>query len=364
MIKLYAILLSLSTLLLISACETEEYFNGELVDSEVVITFPNAGGLEPFSATFTELDDIAVDLAIEGNVNAVMVGIADSSDDVGLVDIANGVGTFTATPTALGIPDAGDALELRFTAPLPGGGTTTRLFDIEITDPITISPPIFIQQNPVSNYVSFSVETAGAPVDGITVMLGTGDELATVATPANGWNAEGDSLAVVGASYEVGDTVLVSVTANSGAKMTSSQTSAIVRTYAFGNESEEIAFDSVGAGYDLVAGGASVAGADTTDIELSADALNQIQILSQNGAEFVETSGLYEGGDRVVIQEAYDTGTPASITGDLEEGDELIYRTERTVDGETEVYYGIIQVTDVDRTNEGNDSLSLRYKFE
>ena len=361
--KLYAILFLLSTALLISACETDEYFNGELVDPEVVISFPNAGGLEPFGDAFTELDDVSVDLAVEGNVSTVTVGVV-GGDDVGSVDIAGGTGTFTATPAALGVPGAGDGLQLRFTAALPDGGTTSRLFDIEITDPVTISPPIFIQQNSVQNYVSFSVATAGAPVEDITVAVGTGDELTTVAAPSGGWNAEGDSLAIVGANYEAGDTVAVNVTANSGASTTTSQTSAIVRPYTFANESEEIAFDSVGAGYDLVAGGASVAGADTTDIELSVDALNQIQILSQNGTGFVETTGLYEGGNIVAIREAYDSGTPTTITGDLEEGDEFIYRTERTVDGETQVYYGIVQVTDVNRTNEGDDSLSLRYKFE
>ena len=363
MTKLYAILGSLSTVLLISACETEEYFNGELVDPEVVISFPNAGGLEPFGASFTELDDVSVDLAVEGGASAVTVGVT-GGEDVGSVDIANGTGTFTATPAALEVPNAGDALQLRFSAPLPDGGTTTRLFNVNITDPITLSPTLFIQQNATNNYVVFAVETAGASIDGITVMTGTGEELTAATAPAGGWNAAGDSIAVVGANYEVGDTVAISVTATSGDKTTTNQTSAIVRTFAFENESPEVALDSVGAGYDLVAGGASAAGVDTTDVELSVNELNQIQLLSQNGTGFVAVSGLYETGDRVAIQEAYDGGTPAAITGDLEEGDELVYRTERTVGDEVQVYYGIIQITDVNRTNEGNDSLSLRYKFE
>ncbi len=362
--KLYAILLSLSTILAISACDTEEYFDGELIEPEVVITFPEIGGSGPFGATYTELDDITVNLAVEGNVNALTVGVVDSSDDVGLVDITNGVGTFTSSLAPLGIPDAGDALQLRFTATLPDGGTTTRLLDVETTDPITLSPAIFIQQNSVSNYVSFSVATESASVDDVTVMTGTGDELSTVSAPTDGWNLAGDSVAIVGANYAVGDTVTIRVDATSDAVATSSQTSAIVRTFAFPNESEEVELASAGAGYDLVAGGSSVAGVDTTDIELSTNALNQIQLLSQNGTDFVETEGLYETGDIVAIRAAYDAGTPMGITSDLEAGNEIIYRTERTIEGETSVYYGIIQITDVDRTNEGDDAISLQYKFE
>ena len=366
MTRLYKILLPFCAIIMAVSCEEAEYFNGELIDPEVVIRFPNAGGFEPFGATFTELDNVIIDVAVEGNVSTLTVGITDSTDNFGTVNISNGMGTFEASPEQLGIPDARNEAQLRFTATLPGGGTTTRLFDIEITDPVTIAPPIFIQQNDEDNYLTFSAATDSASIDNITVMVGTDeDALSTVPAPMDGWNAKGDSIAIVGGDYEVGDTVLVNVTASSGSATSSSQSSAIVRTYNFPNESETIAFDSVGAGYDLVAGGASIAGADTTDIELTVDnTLNTIRISSQNETRFVQTSGLYNEGDVVAVREAYEAGMPATASDDLEEGDELIYRTERTVNGETQVYYGIIQITDVNRTNEGNDSVSLRYRFE
>ena len=344
----------------ISSCEENEIVI-PFTESDNLLTFPTYPSL---GASFTEIDPVVVPINVGGSVTSVEVRSEDGSMNFGSVAISSGEGSFETSLSELGITVAGSSADLRFVVTEASGDEVRYPFTVSTTDPIALTAPEGVVQNGEAYFFNFEADAAIADISDVSVLQKVG--AAGIYAPVAGEFTTSDSVGIVGANYMVGDSVFTQVSITGNGLTSTAEAFTVVGAYTFANESEEeIQLDNASPAYDLVAASDTIVGAPTADIEFTLGPLNLVGFQSGNGTTFVpvdeeDANDVYAAGNQVAIEALYEAGTPVSEVIDVEEDDTFVYRTMR---GE-EAIYGIIRITDVERTNDDDsDSLAFTYKY-
>ncbi|MEO1253848.1 MAG: hypothetical protein AAFY41_03040 [Bacteroidota bacterium] len=387
-------LTSLMMLVIISCDENEDLLAFEEADNK--ITFPDHPA---FSATFTSLDEVILDIAVEGGTTSLEVeGRVDTDDDdnpVNLVDygtvaISGGEGNFTSTIANLQL-ESPNSVEMAFS-----DGDTERLFSLSIANPATIESTTSTEVNLDSIFsVVFSAESENGVIDSYDVFLKNGEQSTYSTTP----NAEGtgtttelmDSLTFTAsrANYAIGDTVFFRVDFNSGSLTASASGTVLVKGVAL-TESDDITLrtpdyaissgvtDSLLNAYNLkafkhISDELLTTSPDSADIQLAV-----------NGGELEITTGTGSGTSFVVagstfsfakatyesVKAAFDAGTSTTTVGDIESLDdgtvlliELGSIPQSGAPAADNRRYAVVQVGEISKADGGVTSeVTLSYK--
>ncbi len=328
------LLTSLMVLVIISCGENEDLLQFNEADNK--ITFPD---YPAFSASFTSLDVVTMDVAVDGDATSLTVTGADG-DDFGTVAIASGTGTFTRTLAELGNPEDET---LTFS-----DGTTVKLFDVTINNPITLEGTTSSQVNLDSTFsIVFSGETENGVIDSYDLFLKNGEQASYPGTP----NAEGSgttteledsvAFAAANASYAIGDTIFYRVDYNSGSLTASKSGTIIIKEVAL-TETGSITLrtpdylisaaveDSLRNAYNFkafkyMADSVLATDIDSADVQLLLNA-GELDIATGagSGTSFVVADGTFSFSSATYesIKTAYDAGTPVTTVGDIESLDD------------------------------------------
>ncbi|BDC99456.1 hypothetical protein [Persicobacter psychrovividus] len=124
-----------------AACDEEDYFEGttDLRKPEVVISFPDGGGFEPFGQTVdTTQTDFTVNVEVSGpqaaQVTSLQVTTSESGGPVESIAISDGKGTFSGTLADYGLNAENDNVVLVFTE---SATPSSKNFDITV-----VAPPV------------------------------------------------------------------------------------------------------------------------------------------------------------------------------------------------------------------------------
>lgn len=213
--------------LVFSSCDDEED-TIPFTEAANDISFPDH---PDFSASFTSIDDVILDVAVDGPASSLSVtGDGQSFGDVALT---NGSGNFTRTLADLGYPwtDPANSLELSFAAT-----SSRRLFDISISNPISMDFTVGSGNNAVdfntstsvsldsSYFIYFEAATENAIIDNYEIFVKIGEKSDYPDDPAidvnvNSNEIEEESAALVADSaiYDISDTIYYRLVINSGA---------------------------------------------------------------------------------------------------------------------------------------------------
>ncbi|MEM9299521.1 MAG: hypothetical protein AAGA64_14190 [Bacteroidota bacterium] len=213
--------------LVFSSCDDEED-TIPFTEAANDISFPDHAD---FSASFTSIDDVILDVAVDGPASSLSVtGDGQSFGDVALT---NGSGNFTRTLADLGYPwtDPANSLELSFAAT-----SSRRLFDISISNPISMDFTVGSGDDAVdfntstsvnldsSYFIYFEAAPENAIIDNYELFIKIGEESDYPDDPAinvnvNSNEIEEASAALVADSaiYDLSDTIYYRLVVNSGA---------------------------------------------------------------------------------------------------------------------------------------------------
>lgn len=225
-----------------TACDEEEDLlaNREAAND---ISFPD---YPAFSATFTSLDQVVLDVAVEGP--ATSLSVSGDGQSFGDVNITGGTGTFTSTLANLGL-SAGDDIQLTFT-----DGETRRFFTVSVVNPIAFNYTVGSGSSAV-NFTSsttvnldsafniyFEASTVNGTIDNYQVFTKNGKNADYPTAPdvessVGGTSIEEEALSLIAddASYDIGDTLYYNLVLNAGSLSASSERTVIVTQVALAN---------------------------------------------------------------------------------------------------------------------------------
>ena len=365
-----------------TACDPDE--KGTAFDGPVIVV--NSNG------SFSELDPVNFTIQVEnGTASSMLVerleGLTSTKVELGSKSFgsstpANGLFTFDKTLVDLGLDKAGATALLLFSSEIEGKTYWEKL-NVSVRNPISIGDPFgyddkgakvakAVTRDGNTLYLDLLVETKSAVIDEINVesKVGSGGEWSPIALAPSGdaWGDGGtatkmtDSIAITGADYFYGDTLFYRVNTTSGALSSTATKQIIIGKWELANLSDNITLDNENMAFDLVEEEPYDEDSDLlADIRFVLGAGNMLGFTSDTGAEFVvSTKAVFTSGDRLEIMDIFEESVKLPIIVDVEIDDVFIYRTVR----EDDVYYGIIRVTNVYRTNTDNtDYFSFEYKY-
>ncbi len=357
--KLAINILIIGLLVISFACEKEEHaVNTETKDSP---------GFKLAPGPITELDDnVSVSVSDVGSgITEFTIIHHSTGNEVGSVSISDGEGTAVIPKGDIGLAKAGDAANLLFEG--NNSLNSTRKTSVAMTHPVTtfeLSEGT-VYNNDAPHKLYFAVAPVQETVEDVTVekKVGVNSDYTTDST----FTTLEDSLMFMGSPYENSDTVYYRITASDGDETTTpKELSFVVQKWSFANSGSAILDTTTNHAFDLVANEHVMAGGDTSDIEWIHDPVNnEIGIESNQNAMFDKVNAsetLWMNNDINVIKASY-TDTDAQQThNDVKPGDYFIYKTTRTMDGETKEHYGMIKIVQTYFTESGDgDYLEFEY---
>lgn len=197
-------LLAVFAVVIFSCDENEETL--AFVEAENNIVFPD---YPTYSATFTTLDNVVLDIEVDGSASSLDV-TGEDGGSFGSVAIASGTGTFTRTLAELGNPSSE---ELSFS-----DGETNRLFEITIENPASVRGTTSSEVELDSVFsIAFDASSVNGVIDGYSLFIKNGSNAVFPGVPNSSDTNTGieleDSLAFTAnnAGYSIGDTIFYKV---------------------------------------------------------------------------------------------------------------------------------------------------------
>ncbi|MGB3618228.1 MAG: hypothetical protein WBA12_08915, partial [Catalinimonas sp.] len=337
------LLLSLPLAVMLTSCEDAEDVL-TYVDPDNDLTFVGAPG---FSTSFSELDEtVTVQVRNGGPDTDLEVELADGTQ-LGTVTLSGGQGSFVTTLSALGLAEDGDGEEIRFYAD-GAGGRVYRSLNVSVFEPISLSASDEEIRQTDEDTVTFSwdVEASETALGTITAVVTAGGATIDSVTV----NAEG-SLSYDGSRFEVGDTVMLTLTAASanGTLTTVATEMFVIETFAFENESDAIVLDSNAVGYDLMGDSLTMMMDDADLIRELTQNSTAIQLSTSDSLSLIEISeDDFDTGDQVATEELFATGTIVDMVM-LSESEDAYYAYRLQMADGT-FMYGLLKIDEVDLT--------------
>lgn len=358
---------------ILSCGENEDLLQFQEADNK--ITFPD---YPAFSASFTTLDQVELDVAVSGSSTSLNV-TGEDGDDFGVVNISNGTGSFSRTLANLGNPETETLIF--------SDGETERLLGLEISNPASIlsTTSETVSLDSVFSVV-FEAETVNGAIDSYDLFMKIGEETEYSVTP----NAEGlgnttllkDSLAfdALNANYSINDTIFFRVDFNSGALSASTSGSVVVTeleltelgTFELRTPDYEISSgvtDSLRNAYnfkvfDYIDDETLVTDLDSADVQLQLnDGELDVVTGTGSGTSFVLAEDGFATGTYQAIRDAFAAGTPTNTVSDIESLDDdaviLIQLGNIPQEGSPSAdnrRYALIQVIGISKTQGGVSS--------
>ncbi|MEQ6166604.1 hypothetical protein AAOE16_05365 [Ekhidna sp. MALMAid0563] len=298
------------------------------------ITFPDYPG---FSATFTTLDMVVLDVEVEGSATSLSV-TNDDGDDFGSVSVSGGAGNFTSSLAALGNPSSETLIF--------GDGETVKRFGLSIVNPADFTSSTSSEVELDSTFsIVFEAETENGSMDSYDLFLKIGSESAWPGT-ANasdaftGSTAIDDSVAFTAddATYDIGDSIYYKVEISAGSLLDSitgylrvvevalSQSGTItLRTPDYdvgGGETDSLRNAYNFKAFKYMADSVLATDPDSADVMLVDDLGGELDLEAGagSGTTFVVADETYSFGSSTYesIRDAYDAGIPSSSVTDIE----------------------------------------------
>lgn len=325
------ILLALIVLTMFSCKENEDLLDFSEADNK--ITFPD---FPANSATFTTLDQVVIDVAVDGDASSLSVE-SDGGDDFGTVSIASGEGTFSSTLAALGNPSS-ETLVF-------SDGATDKLFSLSVANPLsfegTTSSTVYLDS--IFSIV-FEAETENGAMDSYDLFLKIGSEsdwpgTANASDAFTGSTAIDDSVAFTAddPTYDIGDSIYYKVEVSAGSLLDSLSGYLVVvevpldesgtitlRTpdYAIGADTDSLFNAYNFKAFKYMADSVLATDPDSADVRLVDDLGGELDLEAGagSGTTFVVADETYSFSSSTyeAIRDAYAAGTPTSSVTDIE----------------------------------------------
>lgn len=277
--------------------------------------------------------------------------------DLGAIPIADSVGSITYTDAQIQISNVGQSATFVF-AGQNNGIDFTRTKSVTVTDPIKITAPEVIRVADTV-YLHFSIKPATASVDAVMVQQKVGATGAYTDVPGN-FNPV-DSVAIVGADYNLYDTLFIKVKGTAGSKVAEKVTKIVIEP----DMAEASSFTlMMGDGYDLVNDAMVEMTNNSADIVFTGEyTTNGVKVgFDLPHAEFVlATDEEYATADRMTIMNV-DFANAITSADDLVGGETYYFRTRHDVNAS--YTYGMIKVMNVDKPQGVLSDSSVEFEYK
>jgi hypothetical protein len=277
--------------------------------------------------------------------------------DLGAIPIADSVGKVTYTDAQIQITEIDTSATFIFEGQ-SNGIDFSRSTTVTVTDPIKVTAPDVIRvADPV--YLYYSIKPATATVDNVMIEQKVG-ALATYQEVTGDFNPV-DSVAIVGADYNLYDTLFIKVKGAAGSKVAETVTKIIIKP----DMAEPHLFNlMMGDGYDLVNDTLVEAISASADIVFTGEyTTNGVKVgFDLTHAEFVPaTNEEYVIADRMTIMSA-DFVNVITSADNLVGAETYYFRTRHEA---TDDYtYGMIKVRNVDKPQGVLADSSVEYEIK
>ncbi len=364
--KRYQFYILLSLIFFAASCKKEQGVKFYDLGSEFFISSPG----------YTNLDTQAV-LSINNlnkNLSEVKVTnlggiLADDSDFTstytGKISIgSDGTGSITLTSADIGTDGIGASAKFQFDATIDGK-PFSRFYTLNEEDPISLTVPENVMHVPASDttyYLYFNIAPVSATVTGVKVQTKIGVN-STYTDVSATFNAT-DSLAIVGADYNVGDSLYINIIGTAGTKTTNSETTIVINPGSYEHLSTFKLDSTANMAYDFVGDSAVSVDSTEADIRLAVTEFTggfDLGFASPNNTMFVSGTALdYTYADILNIQ-ATDFSAGVTSVDKVSVGDVYIFKTMRG----TKTYYGVMKVTAVEKPQGVVDDsyVQISYKY-
>jgi len=326
----------LPLIFLMASCQKEHDIEFVNLGSEFFIS----------QSDYTSLDN-QFTFAIENqqkNLAQVSVTLLGDTDvDLGAITLTEGEGSITFTGAQTGLAAIDDEATFQFGAEY-NGTAFTRSTSVAVTDPITVEAPE-VTRIAEAVYFQFAIEPATATVSAVKIQTKVSAN-GTYADVAGSFGAI-DSVAIVGADYNLGDTLYVKVMGTAGTKNAATETAIEILP----DVAEAHSFTlMMGDGYNLINDtlvAMDDASADVIFIGNYTDTTNVMVGFNLLNAEFVmATEDEYALADRMTIMSA-DFSTVITMNDNVAGGEMYYFRTRPDV--ADDYTYGMIKIMNVDK---------------
>ncbi len=334
-----------------AACEEDNNWGYNANRTDIIVQNTNVYLLDPGASASIETDAAATEV----NTN---VGVT--------VSLSSGKGTFTATKSQLGISAVDDTKQVEFTATI-NGYVSYAYAIFTMMDPLSVSEPGAVILNSVNDTITYEINAASTAPDAITVTQKINSGSAVTVPKTGGWDVSSDDIVFSGDEFAEGDTVTYSVTATNTNGSISHSVSFVVGKYTF-TASDNFTLSQDTMAYDFV-GGAFVKATniDSSDIARVVVPGQSVGFKTIGNAQFVETTELvYTTADVNTIEDEFNAGVAVTTMPDVSVDEYYIYKTIRTVSGQTETYYGLLKVTEIQGAFAGQEdqvAISFERKY-
>ncbi len=346
--RVYKIYMLLPLIFFMASCQKDHDVEIVNLGSEFFIT----------ESAITSLDtEITITIENQQKNLAQVTATLLPDTDLGSIQLTDGAGSETYTDAQTGLTEIGDEGSFKFGAE-HNGMAFSRSTTITVEDPISIEAPEVVRSADIS-YLHFSIEPAVATVDGVVVQtkLFTGG---TYENATGDFNAI-DSLGIIGADFNLYDTLFVKVTGTAGTKTAETVTKIVIMPNVAVPASFILMMDEA---FDLINDSLVLPDAANADIEFTGEYTTEGLKIGFNlpNAEFViATEDEYALADRLTIESA-DFSTVITANDNVAGGEIYYFRTRH--DAADDYFYGMLKIMNVDKPQGVLEDSSIEYEFK
>jgi hypothetical protein len=265
------------------------------------------------------------------------------------------------------------SFDISAVATISNGQTSKSNYTIDVVNAIQFNDEIAsVKYNDtISQKLSFKTFAQYATIDGVILEWKKGFDGAYAVDTNLNFNVESDTINLNNLAYKTtynlvaGDTLYYKFTANSGSLSDSIETKIAIKAQKMGSSSSaSLSADAANSEFNLAT---------------QKYAAGEIQFLASNGFEQVPetnidftkvnlTTGMtaeayFSEGDLVKARTSYTNGSVSTSKTGVSKDDIFIYKVERLdEDNDTQIFYGLIKITDVILTNSNEETINFSFK--
>lgn len=275
----------------------------------------------------------------------------------------DGTGSITLSDSDLGMDGIGASANFEFDAVFDGK-PFSRHYTLNETDPISVTAPdvMHVSSSDTTYYLYFNIEPIYDSVTGVKVQTKVG--MNSIYNDVSGTFSAKDSIAIVGADYNLGDSLYVNIIGTTATKTANTETTIVIKPATFANISTFKLDSTANFAYDLVGDSAVSVNSAEADIKLAVTLFTgsfDLGFSSPNSTMFVKgMANDYISADQIAIK-ATDFSSAVTSVDSVSVGDVYIYKTMRG----TEDHYGVMKVTAVEKPQGilADSYITIEYKY-
>ena len=363
--KKIQLLVLISLIFFTVSCQKDKGVQFYNLGSEFSISSPGYTSLDSQAAL--AIKNISKNLTTVKIINmggTLADGSAFTSSFTGSISInGDGIGSTTLTDSELGMDGIGASANFEFDA-VVDGKPFSRYYTLSETDPISVTAPdvMHVSGSDTTYYLHFKIEPVSATVTGVKVQTKVGKN--GTYNDVSGTFSAKDSVAIVGANYNLGDSLYVNIIGTAGSKTANTETAIAIQPNTFPNTASFKLDSTSMRAYDLVGDSAVTVSDATADIKLAVRSYTggfDLGFSSPNNTSFVKgMASDYKVADQMAIA-ATDFSSAVTSVANVSVGDVYIFKTMRG----TTTHYGVMEVTAVVKPQGVLDDsyITIEYKY-